>query len=223
MAGDRSRRASLEVVECILERCGHLEALVTPQRLRRFASAAAAKLTSVSVVLENLWDAHNVSAVIRSAEALGVDAVHVVESPYTFRGNRAILRGADRWVRLHKHPDVAGCLDSLAAAGVVTCAADVGPGCVDLPDVPVDRPLAIVLGTERHGLSVEAKSLTNLRYTVPMQGLTESFNVSVSAAISLYELTARRREHMGAVSDLQLDDMVRRVDRWVRLSRGELS
>lgn len=199
----------------------HLEGSVTPQRLHRFRLAASLRLTSVTVVLENFWDAHNVSAVIRSAEGLGLCDVHVVESPYRYKGNRAILRGADRWLRVHRHASIGGCLDEVTAAGFVTCAADVGEGCLELDELPTDRPLAIVMGTERHGLSVEAKHLTDLRYTIPMQGLTESFNVSVSAAVSLFHLTTVRRRLVG--SDLSVEQCAASIERWVGVSTKAVS
>ena len=72
----------------------------------------------------------------------------------------------------------------------------------------------------RHGLSVEAKNYTDIRYTIPMHGLTESFNVSVSAAISLFDLTRRRRQHLQRPSDLTMREMARRVEAWVDISRG---
>ncbi|MEM6704284.1 MAG: RNA methyltransferase [Acidobacteriota bacterium] len=204
----------------IRRRTEHLEGCVTPQRLERFRHAASERLTSVTVVLENFWDAHNVSAVIRSAEGLGLSAAHVVESPYRYRGNRAILRGADRWLHVHRHPSIDACLETISAAGFVTCAADVGEGCLELDELPVDRPLAIVMGTERHGLSVEAKHLTDLRYTIPMQGLTESFNVSVSAAVSLFHLTTARRRRFG--SDLSVEECAAKIERWVEISTNSL-
>jgi tRNA (guanosine-2'-O-)-methyltransferase len=188
---------------------------ITPRRYRRMLEVAASRLGSITVVLENLWDPHNVSAVIRSAEGIGVDRVHVVEQPHRFCVNRGVARGAHRWLRIHRHPDVASCLARLAAEGFVTCAADVGPGCLDLRELPLDRPLAIVLGSEKDGLTTEARSLAHLRFTIPMAGMTGSFNVSVSAAIALWDLCRRRRVQLGRDGDLALEDQVERVTAWL--------
>ncbi|HVS14178.1 MAG TPA: RNA methyltransferase [Thermoanaerobaculia bacterium] len=195
---------------------GHpLRGEVTPRRYRRMLEVAASRLGSVTVVLENLWDPHNVSAVIRSAEGIGIDEAHVVEQPHRFRVNRGVARGAERWLRIRRHPDIVGCIARLASEGFVTCAADVGPGCLGLPELPLDRPIAIVLGSEKDGLTTEAKVVTDLRFTIPMAGMTESFNVSVSAAIALWDLCRRRRALLGAAGDLALEDRVARVAEWL--------
>jgi tRNA (guanosine-2'-O-)-methyltransferase len=176
---------------------------------------AASRLSSITVVLENLWDPHNVSAVIRSAEGLGLDQVHVVEQPHRFRTNRGVARGSDRWLRSQRHPDNASCVAGLSESGYTTCAADLGPGCVRLQDIPLDAPVAIVLGSERSGLTTEAKTLAHLRFTIPMHGMTESFNVSVSAAVALWDLCQRRRARLSAAGDLPLEQQVARVSAWL--------
>jgi tRNA (guanosine-2'-O-)-methyltransferase len=170
-----------------------LSRFVTDRRQERMLEILRQRLTSVTVVSENLYDSHNVSAVVRTAEGFGLDTFHVVELPNKYKRNAAILRGADRWVTIRRHRKLNTCLLNLEAAGFTLAAADVGPGCVPLGELPVDRPIAIVLGSERDGLSPRAKGMINTRFTIPMQGFTDSFNVSVSAAIALYDLTKRRR------------------------------
>jgi tRNA (guanosine-2'-O-)-methyltransferase len=213
-AGDRSDPTTVAALRAAL--ADHpLREEVTGARFERMLRVASSRLRSVTVVLENLWDPHNVSAVIRSAEAIGIDEAHVVEQPHRFRINRGVARGAERWLRIHRHADVGSCLEHLRAAGFRTCAADVGAGCQPLPALPLDRPVAIVLGSEREGLTREAKDLAELRFTIPMQGMTASFNVSVSAAITLWELCRRRREALAADGDLTLDQQVARVSAWL--------
>lgn len=169
---------------------------LSARRLERIADVALARLCSVTVVMENLWNPHNVAAVVRTAEGFGLADVHVVEQPNRYEPNRAILKGADRWTRVHKHRGLALCLGDLAAAGYEIAAADLGAGTVPLREVPVDRPIAIVLGSELDGLSKRAKGMVERRFEIPMPGFTVSFNVSVSAAIALYDLTSRRRRFL---------------------------
>ena len=175
---------------------------LTDRRLERLTAVAKRRLRSVTVVGENLWDPHNFSAIIRSAEGLGLERVHIVEDPHPYKRHPGILHGADRWVRLIRHPTLESCLAELQADGFLTAAADVGDGCVPIDEIPIDGPVAIVMGTEKAGLTDRAKTMTDVRFTIPMSGFTESFNVSVSAALALFDLSRRRRKHLGTDGDL---------------------
>ena len=195
---------------------------LTERRLQRMVDVARRRLSSVTVVMENLWDRHNAAAVIRSAEALGLDRVHVVEDRHRYKRHPAILHGADRWIGIERHIDLEHCIERLCERGFVTCAADLGDGAVELSEVPVDRPIAIFLGTEKAGLSDRARTMTDLRYTIPMAGFTGSFNVSVSAAVSLWELTQRRRRAIGAPRrDLDQDQICERLRDWLARRQRE--
>ena len=189
--------------------------LMRQDRYERMLAVLARRLCSVTVVLENLFDTHNCSAVLRSAEGLGLDRVHVVEQPQRFRKHAQILRGADRWLDVVRHQRIEDCLERLRAEGFQTWAADVGPGCVPLNQIDVERPAAIIMGTEKDGLTDRAKALADHRFTIPMYGFTGSFNVSVSAAVALQQTSARRREAIGAVRDLDEDLAIERLDRWL--------
>jgi tRNA (guanosine-2'-O-)-methyltransferase len=189
---------------------------ITERRLTRLVEVVRQRLASVTVVAENLVDNHNVSAIVRTAEGFGLDAIHVVEQPHRFERNKAIVRGADRWIQIKRHQGLARCLGDLNAAGFVTAAADVGPGTVPLHELPVEKPIALVMGSEHDGLSKRAKTMADLRFTIPMQGFTDSFNVSVSAAVALFDLTIRRREHLGVPGDLPYSVMEERVLDWLK-------
>ncbi len=206
--------ADLESLRTEIEQDPLHREILTP-RLDRMLEVALGRLASVTIVLESLWDPHNAAAVVRSAEGLGLDEVHVVEEPHRYRRHPRILRGSDRWISIVLHPALDGCLDRLEERGFLVCAADVGAGSLPLAELPIDRPLAVVLGSEKDGLSVRAKERATLRFKVPMPGFTQSFNASVSAAITLFELTARRRRCLGRAGDLDLADQVARVHGWM--------
>lgn len=191
---------------------------LTDRRIERIAEVALSRLRSVTVVMENLWNPHNVSAVVRTAEGFGLDAVHVVEQPNRYQPKKSIVKGADRWLQIERHRGLARCLGDLTAAGFEIAAADLGPGTVPLKELPVDRPIAIVLGSELDGLSKRAKGLVDRRFEIPMPGFTVSFNVSVSAAIALYDLSTRRREHLGARGDLAPATAHARAVAWLERS-----
>lgn len=196
-----------------------LHSELTEQRLQRCLHVALGRLASVTVVLESLWDPHNVSAVVRTAEGLGLDQVHVVEEPHGYRRHPSILQGADRWLEIVRHETLASGLAALRQRGFLTCAADVGPGCLTLDELPSEQPVAIVLGSEKDGLTHQAKTEADLRFTIPMSGFTGSLNVSVSAAIALYSLTTKRRKHLGSDGDLDVAAMTQRVFDWLRETR----
>jgi tRNA (guanosine-2'-O-)-methyltransferase len=184
---------------------------VTARRKQRVVDVLLARLSSVTVVFENLADPHNVSAVLRTSEGLGLDAIHVVEQPNKWEKNKAISMGADRWIEVVRHQGLARCLGDLSAKGFQLWAADVGEGCVSVHDIPVDKPVALVFGSEHAGLSKRALSLTDARFTVPMYGFVESFNVSVSAALTLFDVAHRRRERVGR-GDLDDEALLKRAD-----------
>ncbi len=193
-----------------------LLAELSAHRARRVIDVAAARLGGVTVVMENIGDPHNASAVLRTCEGLGVETMHVVEQPNKWEKNKAIARSADDWITVRKHQGLARCLGDLSAQGFTLYAADVGSGCISIADVDVARPVALVFGSEHSGLSKRALALTDHRFTVPMHGMVESFNVSVSAAVALWEITSRRRRHLGDVGDLALADAAARALRYLK-------
>jgi tRNA (guanosine-2'-O-)-methyltransferase len=216
-SNERSARR-LAIRELVLEHPYAAE--IHNERLQRMVDVSARRLSSLTVVLENLWSAHNFSAIVRSAEGLGLQTAHVIETLNRYRKSPGVAHGADRWLNVRRHRSLAACVDELVEEGFRVACADVGPGCVDLHEVPADRPIAVLLGSERTGLSDEAKRCAHLRFTIPMAGFTESFNVSVSAAISLYALQGERRRHLGHDGDLTIEQAAELVAGWLEETRS---
>ena len=193
-----------------------LMAELSTHRCQRVVDVAAGRLKGITVVMENLSDNHNASAVLRTCEGLGVDTLHVVEQPNRWQKNKAVARSADDWVTVRKHQGLARCLGDLQAGGFELFAADVGQGCVPLGEIDVSRPVCLVFGSEHSGLSKRALALTDHRFTVPMHGMVESFNVSVSAAVALWDVTSRRRAHLGNATDLDENESLQRALRYLK-------
>jgi tRNA (guanosine-2'-O-)-methyltransferase len=170
-----------------------LQEALRPERWRRMQQVLDSRLGAVRVVAENVHDPHNLSAVLRSAEALGVQHVHVVEAASGFGISRRITRGAHKWLTVHRHQEFRECADELRDAGFRLYAAMLQPGAVPLEEVPVTDPVALVLGNEHQGVSAEAAARCDGCYTIPMAGFVQSFNISVAAAVSLYSVTTRVR------------------------------
>ena len=151
------------------------------------------RLVSVTVVFEDPCDPHNVSAVLRTSEALGIQDVHLVERAARVRPDQNIALGAERWISVFHHDRLAACLGALQARGFEVWGADVAPGARPLDEISCERPVALLIGSERVGLSRTARLHVDQRFFVPMPGFTGSLNVSVAAAISLHHVTRNRR------------------------------
>ena len=182
-----------------------LTPLLSQERVRRIEQVLRHRLATVTVVLENLYDPHNGGAALRSCEAMGLTHVHVVEPITPFEANRKVTGRAHKWITIYRHSTVDGCLELLQRWGF-RCWAAVPPALGSRPDtgpqVPVDRPVALLFGNEHEGLSPRARELSHGQFNIPMFGFTESLNLSVSVAVSLQQVTARRRRHLGSGGDL---------------------
>lgn len=159
-----------------------------------FDRIAAERTRYLTVVLENVYQEHNASAVMRSCESLGLQELHVIENGNEYKAQRDIARGAGKWIELYNYSDqqpVVTALNHLRERGfriaVLTPEADAHT----IFTVPLDEPLALVFGTEWKGVSEEARVMADYAVSIPMYGFTESFNVSVSVALTLQALRHR--------------------------------
>ena len=176
----------------------HLRSFLTPRRLARFEEVLSHRTNFLTVVLEDLYDPHNSSAVIRSCDIHGVQNLHVVENRHTFDSRRGVTMGADKWIDICRYntPEVNNtevCFERLRKAGYEIRAASPHENSGLLPDVKIQRPMAIVFGSEKDGLSDYAMENVDGFIKIPMFGFSESLNISVSAATCLYDLTSKLR------------------------------
>ena len=181
--------------------CAALTPLLTPDRIERIDAVLAARLASVVPVVEDVYDPLNGAAVIRTGEALGLQELHIVEPGLRFQAARGITRGCHRWIELHRWRAATEAIDLLRGRGFRVLAA--GPDARHrFDDVPVDGPVAVLFGNERTGLAPATMAACDEIVALPMYGFTQSFNLSVSAALAMAQLAARRRAHLGATGDL---------------------
>lgn len=198
-------------VDALIERHGieAIVAAVTPMledtRIRTLEEGLERKLSSLTVVLENLYDPHNGAAAVRSAEAFGLCDMHTVDGETgSFKAAPDVSAGSQKWIDLHGHSSPADCAAELVERGFVLCATVPGAP-LELEEIPVDRPLAIWFGNERDGLSEAAQELCDHRVSIQMHGFCQSFNLSVSVAMFVHRLSVRRREYLKAEGDLSPD------------------
>jgi tRNA (guanosine-2'-O-)-methyltransferase len=196
--------------------CTALAPLLTPERIARIDQVLAARLGSVVTLVEDTYDPHNAAATIRTTEAIGLAELHVVEPEQRFSAAAGITRGAHRWIDLHRWGSVEAAMAGLHARGFRVYATLPGaPHTVD--DVDVTTPVAVAFGNEHAGLTPAAIAACDGAIGVPMFGFTESFNLSVTVALAMSRIAARRRAAIGSPGDL--DDQRRRElrARWFAL------
>jgi len=203
--------------------CAALAPLLTADRIARIDQVLARRLGSVVTLVEDTYDPHNAAATIRTTEAIGLGELHVIEAAHRFSVAGGITRGAHRWIELHRWRSVDAALAALRARGFRVFATLPGaPHTVD--DVDVTAPIAVAFGNEHAGLSPAAIAACDGALGVPMFGFTESFNLSVTVALAMSRIAARRRAAIGSPGDL--DDDRRRAlrARWFALKlRGAIS
>jgi tRNA (guanosine-2'-O-)-methyltransferase len=149
----------------------------------------------LTVVLENVHDPHNVSAILRSCDAVGVlraHAVYSIEEPPAGTFARQTSAGAAKWVNVEIHQSLADCYDQLRGDGFTILITSIGPGSRPLHDWDLRKPVALVLGNEMRGVSTEARDRADGEIRIPMAGMVESLNVSVACAVCLYEAFRQR-------------------------------
>lgn len=202
--------------------CQAVAPMLTAERIARIEAVLDARLVSLTTVLEDLYDPHNGAAAIRSTEALGLQEFHAIEPNERFAMNAGITRGCHRWIDLHRWPDAAAGIAALHARGFrVLATAPDAPVSIDTVDV--STPVAVLFGNEHAGVAAETLAACDGAIAIPMFGFTESFNLSVSVALVMSRLAARRRAHLGAPGDLPAARRAHLRARWHALKiRGAL-
>jgi len=171
----------------------------------------------VSVVLEDSFQSHNTSAVIRSAECLGVQDIYIVEDQNPFSLMTGITRGAEKWINLFKYKNTESCFKELREKGYKIIATTPHKKSYLLSELPIDHKFALVFGNEALGLSKNAMSMADECVSIPMYGFTESFNISVSVALCLHNIIERlRRSSLNW--DLSEDEILDICLMWARKS-----
>jgi tRNA (guanosine-2'-O-)-methyltransferase len=197
--------------------CGALESLLTPERIARIDQVLAARLASVTAAVEDTYDPHNAAATIRTSESLGLQELHVIEPGARFSAAKGVTRGAHRWIDLHRWPGAAAAAAGLRARGFRVFATLPDARAVSVEEVDVSSPIAVIFGNEHEGVSVEAIAACDGTLTVPMFGFTESYNLSVTVALAMSRIAARRRAHIEAPGDLDSERRSRLRARWFAL------
>lgn len=167
-----------------------------PERFHRLRAVLDRRQPDLTVLLERVHKEHNVSAILRNCDAVGVLDVHAVAPREGLKVHRDTSGGTGKWMRMHTHPDAAAAATHLRGEGFRIVAAHPGEGALDFRDVDYTRPTAILMGAELFGVSEDALSHADDCAAIPMVGMVRSLNVSVASSLFLYE-AYRQREAAG--------------------------
>jgi len=187
----------------------------TPERIEKVERVLAHRQPDLRVVLEGVTIAHNASAVMRTCDAAGVLSIDLISpNPDLLRFNEAISTRADKWLEIAVHPTPAACLEPLKRAGFQVLATHLTRDAVPYTDVDLARPVALVFGSESEGISEECLAFADRVVRIPMLGMVQSLNLSVSVAVMLYE-ALRQRAAKGYSSRLPPAEFARLRAKWL--------
>lgn len=170
---------------------------LTEERQERFNTVVNNRTKHVTVVLEDLFQMHNASAVLRSCDCFGIQNVHIIENRNEYKLNKEIDMGSTKWLHVNKYSEkknnTIDCINHLKSQGYAVYATTPLSDKTQISEIPLDKKVALLFGTELTGLSKSALERADGLAHIPMYGFTESFNISVSAALALSELSSRLR------------------------------
>jgi tRNA (guanosine-2'-O-)-methyltransferase len=172
----------------------YLEEFITPKRKERFLKILEERTKYITVAVEDVYQMHNMSAVIRSCDIFGIQEAHLIENRFGKRLDKSISMGAQQWVDIKRYGNTEDCILALRRDGYRIVATTPHENGVLLPDFEFEGKTALFFGTERDGLSRDVMDQADSYLTIPMVGFTESLNISVSAAIILHSLTNLLRQ-----------------------------
>lgn len=195
-----------------------LEPFVRPERLARMDQVLSRRTRNVSLIYHRPYDPHNTSAALRTADAFGIQDVHLIfdaEGIGRMMPNTRISRGAFRWVSVHHWGSLHGCIADHRQRGLRIALGDLHAE-QSLEDLDLSSPIAFVFGNEHDGVNEDLRELADLRIRIPMVGFVESLNISVATALCAYRtFCARERDLPNGNGDLRDSDKEALRARWI--------
>lgn len=178
-----------------------LAPLLTDNRRVRIQSVLKNRTYNIIPVLDGIYDRGNTSAVIRSAESFGLQKMHLIETQEKFKAAKSVSNGADKWLDITKWKHPIPCVKYLKDNNYQIVSTHLESS-VPISHIDFTKPTAIVFGNEKDGVSQEMLEMSDARIIIPMQGFSQSFNISVAAAISFYHIWSERIRKLGQHGDL---------------------
>ena len=199
----------------------YLTQFVSETRRAKFDQVLKFRTRHITVVLEDLYQPHNASAVLRSCDIFGIQDIHIIENKNAYTVNKDIALGAPKWLDLHKYRrsenNSLDCILKLKEKGYRIVATTPHEKDCNLEDLSIDKPIALFFGTELTGISDTVREHADEYVKIPMYGFTESFNISVSAALCLH--TLKEKLHHSEIGwQLNEDEKEELLLKWLRNS-----
>ncbi len=177
-----------------LDYLNYLEGFLTDNRKAKFLKILENRTNHFTIAMEDVYQLHNTSAVMRSCEVFGIQELNVVEEKFGKSIDKEIAMGAQKWVDVNRFESISDCIASVKLKGYQIIATTPHENDCLLDDFDITKKSALFFGTERNGLSEEVLKQADGFLKIPMVGFTESLNISVSAAIIIQNITERLRK-----------------------------
>ena len=210
------------------ELLNYLLGFISEERKERFDAVLANRTRHITVAMENTTDGHNTSAVMRSCECFGIQDIHVIENGSYIKPAKNVTNGANKWLSINNYSErennTLACIQTLRNKGYRIVATTPHIFEKAIHELDITKPIALFFGQERDGISQLLMDEADEFAIIPMQGFSESFNVSVAASIMLYDLTLRMRENNAINWKLSVDEITEIKKDWTlkSLFRPEL-
>ena len=191
--------------------------LMSDNRKQRIEDVLEHRTNTVTVLFEDIYKHHNLSAVLRTCEGLGIQDIHIASS-YPLEIARGTTQGAHKWLTVYKHKSIEDAYAALREQGYVIAASVLASDAVGLTALDPTKKLCLVFGNELEGLSQTAIEQADVRFFIPMFGFVQSYNISVACAMALYHMTHFRVEKLGSNGDLSPEYKAQLKSRWYKSS-----
>ncbi|HMR92242.1 MAG TPA: RNA methyltransferase [Chitinophagaceae bacterium] len=168
---------------------------MTPERRERLSSVLARRQPDLTVVLENVFDPHNISAVMRSCDAVGIQEIFILTTkiPRHKKWGAKSSSSAAKWLTIHQYGDAAACFIELRSRYDLILTTHLSSSAADLYQVDFTQRIALVFGNEHAGVSEEIREMADGNFIIPQVGIIRSLNISVACAVSLYEAYRQKK------------------------------
>lgn len=178
---------------------------MTPERTQKLTEVLKKRQIDITIVLENVFDPHNISAVMRTCDAVGIQEIHILNTriPRHKKWGARSSSSAAKWLTIHQHDDVDACMARLRRNYDHILTTHLASDATPLYSIDLTRPVALVFGNEHSGVSEEIRQLADGNFLIPQVGIIQSLNISVACAVTVYE-AFRQKELAGhyGLSDL---------------------
>jgi tRNA (guanosine-2'-O-)-methyltransferase len=182
---------------------------MTPERREKLQNVLNKRQNDITVVLENVFDPHNISAVMRTCDAVGVQDIYVLNTkiPRHKKWGARSSSSADKWLTVHQCDNAADCFKALRLKNFTVLTTHLSSDAISLHSIDFTKPIALVFGNEQDGVSEEIRTLADGNFVIPQMGIIRSLNISVACAVSLYE-AFRQKMQAGHYNGRKLDNVI---------------